>query len=160
MVSVYYVTLYIALNLSKFVMWGKFHQGISLLALGLFCMPSPPDTPSENFRNWIRYVRQRENFKLPMRVGSHNWSWEPLNYSHIWGILVVIFGDHMTCSSSPQRRGACNFLCCHLSLSPLNDSPRSFLLMSVIALAHETCNQWYSGTASGNQESAHYCLSI
>lgn len=57
-------------------------------------------------------------------------------------------------------RGARYFLQHHLSLSPHNDSPRSSLLMFVIALSHKGGWSMEPRGASRGQEMSHRCLSI
>lgn len=87
----------------------------------------------------------------------------------------LLSGGHFGCHLSPWRRGpgpqkplgrtdclrgARYFLQHHLSLSPHNDSPRSSLLMFVIALSHKGGWSMEPRGASRGQEMSDCCLSV
>lgn len=87
----------------------------------------------------------------------------------------LLSGGHFGCHLSPWRRGpgpqkplgrtdclrgARYFLQHHLSLSPHNDSPRSSLLMFVIALSHKGGWSMEPRGAPRGQEMSDCCLSI
>lgn len=87
----------------------------------------------------------------------------------------LLSGGHFGCHLSPWRRGpgpqkplgrtdclsaARYFLQHHLSLSPHNDSPRSSLLMFVIALSHKGGWSMEPRGAPRGQEMSDCCLSV